>query len=124
VPAVEAELVALAREGLEHAVQGRHFEAHESWEEAWRSRNGEEKLYLQALIQAAVALHHAAAGNSRGRLSMLEKSRVKMASLASSSFALPSWARVAGLPDPPLFLRRLHALDGDGMADESLFPAP
>lgn len=116
--------MAQAREGLEHALLGRFFEAHESWELAWLARSGHEKLYLQALIQTAAALHHASAGNARGRASLLEKARVKLATLASASFKLPAWASQAGLPEVPLLLQRLHAVESLAATDSSLFQDP
>jgi hypothetical protein len=117
----EPTLKALAQEGLARARSGRFFDAHESWEDAWRACSGSEKLYLQALIQAAAALHHGAAGNERGRLSLLEKARVKMASLATSSFPLPPWAQEAGLPEASAFLPALHACLESPAADPVLF---
>src|SRR5437588_11741967 len=39
--------------------QGRHWDAHEAWEDAWQVEEGEVKLFLQGLIQAAAALHKA-----------------------------------------------------------------
>jgi predicted metal-dependent hydrolase len=38
---------------------GEYFEAHESWEEIWIDAYGARRYFLQGLIQAAVALHHA-----------------------------------------------------------------
>ncbi len=38
---------------------GEHWEAHEAWEEAWQDEEGEVKLFLQGLIQAAAAMHKA-----------------------------------------------------------------
>jgi uncharacterized protein len=42
------------------------FEAHEVWEDLWKSYSGELRLYYKGLIQAAVALHHFGNGNIRG----------------------------------------------------------
>lgn len=49
---------ALLREGIEHFNAGRFFEAHESWEEIWRSTAPEPKDLWRGLIQVAVGLHH------------------------------------------------------------------
>jgi predicted metal-dependent hydrolase len=38
---------------------GRHFEAHEAWEEAWRGESGATRLLLQGLIQIAAGYHKA-----------------------------------------------------------------
>lgn len=53
-----AERRALLREGVEHFNAGRFFEAHESWEEIWRSTTPEPKDLWRGLIQVAVGLHH------------------------------------------------------------------
>jgi predicted metal-dependent hydrolase len=42
------------------------FEAHETWEDLWKSYSGELRLFYKGLIQAAVALHHFGNGNIRG----------------------------------------------------------
>jgi predicted metal-dependent hydrolase len=45
------------REGIALFNQGRFFEAHEAWEEIWRSTTPEPKDLFQGLIQVAAALH-------------------------------------------------------------------
>ena len=45
------------REGIALFNQGRFFEAHEAWEEIWRSTTPEPKNLFQGLIQVAAALH-------------------------------------------------------------------
>jgi predicted metal-dependent hydrolase len=44
-------------EGIELFNQGRFFEAHEAWEEIWRSTTPEPRDLFQGLIQVAAALH-------------------------------------------------------------------
>jgi predicted metal-dependent hydrolase len=44
-------------EGIALFNQGRFFEAHEAWEEIWRSTTPEPRDLLQGLIQVAAALH-------------------------------------------------------------------
>src|SRR5262245_57419384 len=39
------------------------FEAHEVWEDLWQECTGPERKFVQALIQAAVALYHFGNGN-------------------------------------------------------------
>ena len=53
-------------EGIVHFNAGRYYDAHEVWEEIWLRSSGDEKLFLQMLIQAAVSLHHYERGNLRG----------------------------------------------------------
>jgi MFS family permease len=53
-----AERRALLEEGIAHFNAGRFFDAHESWEEIWRSTTPEPKELWRGLIQVAVGLHH------------------------------------------------------------------
>lgn len=53
-----AERGALLREGIDHFNAGRYFDAHESWEEIWRSTTPEPKELFRGLIQVAVGLYH------------------------------------------------------------------
>jgi uncharacterized protein len=57
-------------EGIDYFNSERYFEAHESWEEVWLRSSDETKLFYQALIQAAVGLHHYLRGNVRGARGM------------------------------------------------------
>jgi len=52
--------------GVEAFNAGQYFKAHEIWEAVWREIQSPEKDYYQALIQAAVALHHWNNGNVLG----------------------------------------------------------
>ena len=47
----------LFREGIALFNAGRFYEAHEAWEEIWRSTTPEPKDLFQGLIQIAAALH-------------------------------------------------------------------
>ena len=71
---------ALFSAGLELFNSGRYFDAHETWEDLWRETRGPEKLLVQALVQSAVALHHASTGNYVGARSVMERSIRNMAS--------------------------------------------
>ncbi len=42
--------------------RGEYFDAHEVWEELWMDCPAAERRFVQALIQAAVAVYHFAAG--------------------------------------------------------------
>lgn len=46
------------RTGVEHFGAGRFFEAHEAWEEIWRSTRPEPRELFRGLIQVAVGLYH------------------------------------------------------------------
>lgn len=49
--------------GLAAYRAGRYFEAHERWEDLWRvEKDPSRRLFLQALVQLAAALHKRATG--------------------------------------------------------------
>lgn len=58
-------------EGLRCYRRGEFFAAHECWEILWRKCQGEEKMFLQALIQMAGAFYHWQRGNRRGAVALL-----------------------------------------------------
>jgi len=60
-------------EGVELFNRGRFFDAHEAWEDVWRDSTGEERRWLQGLVQIAVALHHESTGNAEGARSVLAR---------------------------------------------------
>jgi len=63
------------REAVDFFNAGHYFEAHEAWEDVWRSTGeGPLKRFLQGLIQAAVGLHHLHRRNTDGARSQLSKS--------------------------------------------------
>jgi dTDP-4-amino-4,6-dideoxygalactose transaminase len=67
------------REGLRLLQQGSYFEAHEKLEEVWRGLAGQERQFLQGLIQIAVALHHNAHANREGATSLLSRAAQNLA---------------------------------------------
>jgi len=75
-------------EGIELFNQGRFFECHEAWEEVWKHSRGQEKLFYQGLIQAAVAILHAQRGNRDGARSLYTKSRAKLDAVPSHHMGL------------------------------------
>jgi hypothetical protein len=58
--------------------RGDFFEAHEVWESLWMENSGEEKKFVQGLIQAAVALCHFCNGNARGAVKLYKSGRAYM----------------------------------------------
>ena len=70
-------------EGIELFNQGRFFECHEAWEEAWKRSTGTEKIYYQGIIQAAVAILHVQRGNLPGARRLYAKACAKLDSLPS-----------------------------------------
>ena len=57
-------------DGFRRFNEGDFFEAHEVWEDIWRSATGKQRLFYQGMIQAAVTLVHLSRGNRRGCLNV------------------------------------------------------
>ncbi len=76
------------KEGIRLYNAGLFYEAHEEWELAWRSAEGDLKLFYQGLIQAAAALLHHSRGNSRGAHVCVTKALQKLESLPASIMGL------------------------------------
>lgn len=90
---------------------GRFFDAHEALEDVWRESAGRRKLFLQALIQVAVGLHHHSTGNRVGARSLLARGGKKLARYPATYAGLD----VAGL-------RRALADWEKALAHEASFP--
>ncbi|HLK85808.1 MAG TPA: DUF309 domain-containing protein [Candidatus Binataceae bacterium] len=75
-------------EGIELFNAGRFFECHEAWEDVWKKARGEERLFVQGMIQMAVAILHAQRGNARGARSVWNKARDKLESAPAARTAL------------------------------------
>jgi len=61
----------LLAQGIAFFNQELFFECHEALEEAWLDASGEQKTFLQGLIQLAVALHHLRRENLNGAARLL-----------------------------------------------------
>src|SRR5262249_48977927 len=61
---------------------------HEVWEDLWAETTGPERRFYQALIQAAVALHHFGNGNLRGAAKLYRSSRAYMEPYGSPHLGL------------------------------------
>ncbi len=56
-----------------------HFwHAHEAWEEIWLRSTGDEKIFLQGLIQLAAAYHHVQRGTFRGGVRLFDGALKKL----------------------------------------------
>ena len=67
--------------GIDLFNQGRFFECHEAWEQAWLRSAGADKLFYQGMIQAAVAILHAQRGNLPGSRTLWTKAIDKLGPL-------------------------------------------
>ena len=66
------------QEGIDLFNAGQYFECHEAWEYVWNRSEGDEKIAIQGLIQAAVAILHLERGNHQGAESLYAKARAKL----------------------------------------------
>lgn len=60
--------------GIRFFNDGDFFEAHEVWEDLWSESHGDERRFVQGLIQAAVGLCHFSNGNLGGALKLYRSS--------------------------------------------------
>lgn len=64
------------------------FAAHEHWESVWLKLNGQEKIFLQALIQVTAAFHHLRRGNYVGTLALLRNALQRLENCPESFIGL------------------------------------
>lgn len=73
--------------GIDLYNAGEFHAAHDAWEERWVDRAGpREKLFLQALIQSAVAFHHLEIGRPGAARRMYLLAKEKFARLGADRF--------------------------------------
>jgi uncharacterized protein len=66
------------RRGLDQMFGGEYFEAHESFENAWRAADPAEKDFFQGLVHVTVAWYQASRGNRVGCERQLEKAERRL----------------------------------------------
>jgi len=54
------------------------FDAHEIWEDIWQEYRGDDRTFLQSLIQIAAGFYHAQCNNPKGARSQLSKGLGKL----------------------------------------------
>jgi uncharacterized protein len=67
------------RRGLAQVRGGQYFEAHESFEDAWRAADPAEKDFFQGLVHVTVAWYQARRGNRAGCERQLAKAQRRLA---------------------------------------------
>jgi len=73
--------------GIDLYNAGEFHAAHDVWEERWMGEVGpQEKLFLQAMIQSAVAFHHLEIGRPGAARQMYTRAKEKFALLGSDIF--------------------------------------
>jgi predicted metal-dependent hydrolase len=61
--------------GIDLFNRGEFFDAHEMWEELWADCPATERSFVQALIQAAVAIYHFERDNNTGAARLFHSGR-------------------------------------------------
>ena len=86
----EAHIIAYPVEyiaGIDLYNAGEFHAAHDVWEERWMGEVGpDEKLFLQAMIQSAVAFHHLDIGRPGASRQMYQRAKEKFARLGKRVF--------------------------------------
>jgi len=77
------------RQGIEEFNSERFFEAHEAWEQVWLASAGDEKRFLQGIIQIAAAFHHYQRDNWTGACSLLKAGLERLRDAPSSHGGIP-----------------------------------
>jgi predicted metal-dependent hydrolase len=73
--------------GIDLYNAGEFHAAHDVWEERWMGEVGpQEKLFLQAMIQSAVAFHHLEIGRPGAARQMYQRAKEKFARLGTDVF--------------------------------------
>jgi hypothetical protein len=73
--------------GIDLYNAGEFHAAHDVWEERWMGEVGpQEKLFLQAMIQSAVAFHHLEIGRPGAARQMYTRAKEKFARLGTAVF--------------------------------------
>lgn len=73
--------------GIDLYNAGEFHAAHDAWEERWMGEVGaQEKLFLQAMIQSAVAFHHLEIGRPGAARQMYQRAKEKFARLGANIF--------------------------------------
>ena len=68
--------------------EGAFFEAHEVWEDAWRVAAGDDRRFLQGLIQIAAGFVKLQRGQPRGMLMLLDQGAAKLQGLPVSGWGV------------------------------------
>jgi hypothetical protein len=94
------------------------FEAHEVWEDLWAESHGNDRRFIQGLIQAAVGLFHFSGGNLGGAVKLYR---------SSFDYMKPCGSPFLGL-DAQQFWQQMelcfHPLLTSTSPDRDLRPAP
>ena len=83
--------------GIDLYNAGEFHAAHDAWEERWMGEVGpKEKLFLQAMIQSAVAFHHLDIGRPGAARQMYLRAKGKVCAFGCACFYVAGSRRVSG----------------------------
>jgi len=68
-------------DGISLFNERQYFEAHEVWEDAWRTAAGDERLLLHGLIQVAAGFHKLQCGQPAGAVALFDKGLDKLSAV-------------------------------------------
>ncbi len=122
VPPLSKSQRQLLREGIQCFNREQFFECHEVLEAAWLEASGEQKTFLQGLIQVAVAFHHLRRENVAGARRLLTAGMEKLSAFAPQQEAVDVGGLLGSL-DP--FRKQLSTgeVPADWQAPEILWKA-
>jgi predicted metal-dependent hydrolase len=66
-------------EGVQLFNERKFWHAHEAWEKIWLESEGEQKRFLQGLIQLSAAYHHVRKGTFGGAMRLFDAALTKLA---------------------------------------------
>lgn len=76
----EPEIEVCLAQGIREFNTGAFFECHDTLEAVWVGTRGRDRLFLQGLIQIAIACYHLTCGNDAGAEHLLERGIEKLTS--------------------------------------------
>jgi hypothetical protein len=91
---LQSPLTKALHDGISLFNERQFFEAHEVWEDAWRTAAGTDRLLLHGLIQVAAGFHKIQCGQPAGAVALLDKAMEKLAAVPpgmSKSLGLAPW---------------------------------
>ena len=102
--------------GIDLFNEQQFWHAHEAWEQVWLDSSGEEKRFLQGLIQLAAAYHHVKRGTLRGAVRLFDAAVTKLEPFPPGYLGVDRTdAMTASI------VHRAHAVCGDGI-DRGEYP--
>ncbi len=107
-------------DGIQLFNSRKFFECHEALEALWLKASGDEKVFLQGIIQVAAAFHHFSRGNHAGAQSLLREGRNKLERFGNERRGLDLAHLLEQLDLWQAFLQRHERAGGPGVKHPAL----